>query len=60
MTKERLENLLISAFEDAVNESEDATVNLIRATGITSSELEEIGYEKSNFVWMHDVAECNI
>ena len=57
MNKERIEELLINAFEWAINVSETATHDLIRATGITSDELEDIGYEKENFPDMHAAAE---
>lgn len=49
----RKEELLINALEWAVNVSEQATHDLIRATGITSEELSEIGYDKENFPQMH-------
>ena len=51
--EDRKEELLINAFEWAINVSEQATHDLIRATGITSEELSEIGYDKENFPQMH-------
>ena len=50
----RMEDLLIGAFEWAINVSEQATHDLIRATGITSSELTTLGYDKVNFPKMHE------
>lgn len=55
--EDRKEELLISAFEWAINVSEQATHDLIRATGITSEELSEIGYDKENFPQMHEWVE---
>ena len=57
MTKERTEELLINAFEGAINDSTRATIDLINVTGITSEELEELGYEKENFPDLHEMAE---
>lgn len=57
MTKERIEELLINAFEGAINDSTRATIDLINVTGITSEELEELGYEKENFPDLHEMAE---
>lgn len=59
MDKERLTELLIHAFEWAIEVSETTTHDLVRATGITSAELEEIGYEKDNFLSMHIAAESD-
>ena len=59
MNENRLTELLINAFEWAIEVSETTTNDLIRATGITSAELEEIGYEKDNFPSMHIAAESD-
>lgn len=56
MEKERIEELLVKAFEHSIEVSKQATHNLINATKITSNELEEIGYEKENFPEMHEWA----
>lgn len=53
MDENRLQELLINAFEWAINCSEQITRDLISATGITSEELDEIGYDKNNFPDMH-------
>ena len=53
MTAERTEELLINSIEWAVNISEQATHDIIRAIGITSDELDAIGYDKENFSNMH-------
>lgn len=57
MNNERLEELLINAFEFMINKSEQDTVDLIVATGITSEELNEIGYDEDNFKSMHEACE---
>lgn len=51
---DRQEELLINAFEWAINVSEQVTHDLIRATGITSDELSAIGYDKKNFPKLHE------
>lgn len=51
---ERLEECVINALEWAIEVSEQTTFDLIRAMGITSDELDAIGYEKENFQKMHD------
>jgi hypothetical protein len=56
MTKTRLEDLCIAAIEWATEHSEDISHDLIRGMGITSDELEAIGYEKENFPSLHDAA----
>ena len=56
MKHKRYEELLINAFEWAINVSETTTKDLIRATGVISSELEELGYDKENFPEMHEWA----
>lgn len=53
MTKARLEELLINIFEDAIDSSEEKTKELVSHSGITSKELESIGYERDNFPEMH-------
>ena len=54
MSEGRLTELLINAFEWAIEVSENATNDLIRFTGITSDELKKIGYEKVSFPSMHN------
>ena len=54
--EDRKEELLISAFEWAINVAEQVTHDLIHATGITSEELTDIGYDEENFPKMHDWA----
>jgi len=54
MDNNRTEELLINAIEWAINISEQATHDIIRAIGITSDELDTIGYDKENF---HDMYE---
>lgn len=56
MENSRAEELLVNAFEWAVNVSEQTTKDIIEATGITSEELETIGYDKDNFPDMHEWA----
>ena len=53
MTNDRLEEMLITAIEHAVDVSEKYTCDLLRSIGITTEELEEIGYDKVNFPEMH-------
>lgn len=53
MENERLETLLINAIEHAIDVSEQYTHDIIRAIGITSDELESIGYDKENFPMLH-------
>ena len=50
---DRYETLIINALEWAINVSEQATCDLIRAMGITSEELSAIGYDEDNFPKMH-------
>ena len=59
MENERLTDLLIQAFEYAINKSEQATEYLVIATGITDKELNELGYDEENFPSMHAVAEMD-
>ena len=59
MNKNRLEELLIQAFEWTVDCSEQMTTDLVAATGITCEELNEIGYDKDNFPKMHEYAKYN-
>ncbi len=54
MKPDRLEELLINAIEWAINVSEQATHDILRASGITSDELNAIGYDKDNFPKMHE------
>lgn len=49
----RYEELLINSLEHAINTSEQATKDLIRAMRIMPDELDEIGYDKENFPEMH-------
>ncbi len=53
MDNNRLEELLIDSIEWATEVSQQATHDLIRSIGITSEELEEIGYDIENFPEMH-------
>ena len=55
-TNGRIENLLIYAFEWAINVGEQATCDIIRATGILPEELDAIGYDAENFPKMHEWA----
>lgn len=57
ISNDRLLNMLINAFDWAFEVSEDAVHDLIRATGITSEELEDIGYERESFESMHQAVE---
>ena len=52
----RMKELLINAIERAIDVSEQATHDIIRAMGITSDELDAIGYDKENFPNMHEWA----
>ncbi len=52
----RLIEILINAIEWGSNVSETVAYDLIRAIGITSDELETIGYDKQEFPLMHDAA----
>ena len=54
MDNNRTEELLINAIEWAINISEQTTHDIIRAIGITSDELDIIGYDKENFHDMHE------
>ena len=60
ISSERLEELVINALEWAIEVGEDTTYNLIRGMGITSDELEAIGYDEENFKSMHEEAEAEI
>lgn len=51
---ERLEECLINAIEWAIQVGEQATHDLIRGIGITSDELDAIGYDAENFPEMHE------
>lgn len=50
----RKDELLINAIEWAIYVSEQVTHDLIRAMGITSDELSELGYDSINFAEMHE------
>ena len=50
---DRTENLLIAAFEWAIEVSEQTTRDLVCATGILPEELAAIGYNKEDFPEMH-------
>lgn len=52
----RLTEMLINAIEWGSDVSETVTHDLIRAIGITSDELETIGYDKQEFPLMHGAA----
>lgn len=54
VTSERLEEIAINALEWAIEVGEQTTTDLIRAMGITSDELDAIGYDKENFPSMHE------
>lgn len=49
----RLKEMLIAALGHAIEVSEQATADLIRAIGITDEELDELGYDEKNFPAMH-------
>lgn len=51
---ERLEECVINAIEWAINVSEQVTYDLICGMGITSDELDAIGYDEKNFPKMHE------
>lgn len=55
--EDRLENLLIKCFEWSIEVGGQHTEDLIRATGITSKELDAIGYPKDEFPELHKEAE---
>ena len=46
-------HLVHNAIEWAIEVSDDTTHDLLRGMGVTSDELEELGYEKENFTEMH-------
>lgn len=50
----RYEDCLINAIEHAIDVSTQYTHDLLRAMGITSEELEDIGYDRENFPKMHE------
>ena len=54
----RMEDLVINALEWAIEVGKQATEDLIHGMGITSAELEEIGYDKENFPEMHKWADA--
>ena len=51
----RLEEIVINAFEWAAEVSDQTICDLIRATGITSDELDAIGYDEENHPSMHKI-----
>lgn len=53
MDESRLIHLVLNAIEWAIEVSDDTTHDLLRGMGVTSDELEELGYEKENFPEMH-------
>ena len=55
MNNNRLEELLINVFEWAINVSEQLSLDMVKASGITSDELNDIGYEKENFPSLHSI-----
>ena len=55
MNNNRLEELLINIFEWAINVSEQLSLDMVKASGITSDELNDIGYEKENFSSLHSI-----
>lgn len=54
MDEIRARQLVLDAIEWAIEISEQTTHDLLRGMGITSDELEEIGYEKETFPEMHE------
>lgn len=54
MKNNRMEELLINAIEWAIDCGGSHTHDLLRSMGITSKELEKIGYEKDNFHELHE------
>ena len=52
-TTDRLMHMVLDAIEWAIEVSDDTTHDLLRGMGITSDELEELGYEKEEFPEMH-------
>lgn len=54
MDNPRLMELITNVIEWGIEVSEDTTHDLLRGMGITSEELEEIGYEQENFPKMHE------
>ena len=57
VSSERLEEIAINAIEWAIEHGEQITHDLVRGMGITSDELDAIGYEKENFSLLHDAVE---
>lgn len=55
MNNNRLEELLINVFEWAINVSKQLSLDMVKASGITSDELNDIGYEKENFPSLHSI-----
>ena len=55
MNNNRFEELLINVFEWAINVSEQLSLDMVKASGITSDELSDIGYEKENFPSLHSI-----
>ena len=55
MNNNRLEELLINVFEWAINVSEQLSLDMVKASGITSDELNDIGYEKENFPSLYSI-----
>lgn len=59
MNNTRLKQILINTIEWAIEVSEDTTHDLLHGMGITSEELEEIGYKKEVFPIMHKWVQDN-
>ena len=55
MNNNRFEELLINVFEWAINVSEQLSLDMVKASGITSDELSDIGYEKENFPSLYSI-----
>lgn len=53
VTHDRLEDIIIKAFEHAIDVSEQATFDLIKATDMCRHELTAIGYDEDNYPDMH-------
>lgn len=57
VSRKRLEEITINAIEWAIEVGEQTTYDLILGMGITSDELDAIGYDKENFGSLHDAVD---
>ena len=57
MQEGRNKQMIIDAIEWAINVSEQIACDLIRGMGITSDELNFIGYDKNDFPALHKYTE---